>query len=275
MFSIRWEIKRVLLRMREHVIGGGRWRERLLIGLLRQNYQSRRLLDWNLARNWPHFFEQRLTLFQLGWGKECVGPYSLNRAFFASEVICDGDLVLDIGCGDGFITRSFVAPRAARADAIDIEPSAIRSARRRNSAANIRFFVRNAIEEPFPASEYDVIVWDGAIGHFSATDADRVLRKIRIALRPGGLFIGSESLGREGHDHFQFFDELDDIRGTLSRHFPIVELREETYSLGSGEKPRREVYWRCSADNRRLTRLHWRENPPAIQQFSERTADEC
>lgn len=80
-----------------------------------------------------------------------------------------------------------------------------------------------------------------------------MLRKIRDALTPTGVFTGSESLGRvEGQqDHLRFFDTLDDLSGMLRAIFPHVEVREASYPLGKG-LIRREGYWRCAMDAARL-----------------------
>ena len=89
----------------------------------------------------------------------------------------DGDRVLDIGCGDGFFARRFFAAHGARVDAIDIEPGAITHAERHNSAPQIRYFLKDAVGEPFPSDAYDVVVWDGALGHFSPDTTDRMLAR--------------------------------------------------------------------------------------------------
>jgi hypothetical protein len=104
-----------------------------------------------------------------------------------------------------------------------------------------------------------VIVWDGAIGHFAASDAAAMLNKIKHALVPGGVFCGSESLGHEGRDHLQFFDAIDDLRRMLQPHFANVQLREESYPINQGTFMRREGYWRCSDGDERL-RSAWTES---------------
>ena len=225
--------------------------------MLLGHYRSlhRRNWAWAPAGEEPHFFDHRhgaaLLLAREG------NPYGWFRAFYAAELLRPDDRVLDIGAGDGFFDRTFFAERCAWVDAIDIEPSAIEHATSHNAAPNIAYHLLDAVNEGFPNPPYDVIVWDGAIGHFAAADTDTLLEKIRDALSPHGICAGSESLGREGHDHLQFFESLDDIRALLERHFDAVELRRMEYVTPGGELRRTEAYWRCAQDRRRLDEVAW------------------
>jgi SAM-dependent methyltransferase len=164
---------------------------------------------------------------------------------------------LDIGCGDGYFDRRFFGPRCAAVDAIDIETSAIDHARSHNAHPNVEYSVRDAVELPFPRDSYDVVVWDGALGHFPPETTQRMLAKIRKALRPGGVFVGSESLGAEGHDHLQFFATVDDLGSLFREHFAHVQVRSQRYRLRNGVM-REEAYWRCSGDSDRLDQAVWR-----------------
>ena len=173
----------------------------------------------------------------------------------------EGDRVLDIGCGDGFFDRRFFAARGATVDAIDIEPSSIEHAERRNAAPGIRYQLQDAVGEPFPGDEYDIVVWDGALGHFAPETTDRMLGKIKATLGPGGAFVGSESLGFEGDDHLQFFHSLEDLGDVFARHFPHVLVRALEYRLPGGTL-RREAFWRCAVDPERLERASWIRHAP-------------
>jgi len=248
----------------EYFLWGGKFKERVLLGLLRQYYASKFRREWIFSGQPPHFFDQRMTYFSFGYGKRVVGPYSLFRGFFVADILRDGDKLLDIGCGDGFFARRFHAARSAHIDAIDIDPKALRSATSDNSAPNIVYCLLDAANQPFPSDTYDVVVWDGAIGHFSKTDCIQVLEKICKVLSPEGVFVGSESLGKEGSDHLEFFSSLDDLHLLFKPYFKHVELRCVSYRIGvKGETTRQEAYWRCSNSPKRLQECHWQEYLPA------------
>jgi SAM-dependent methyltransferase len=177
----------------------------------------------------------------------------MYRGYLAAQVMEPGDVVLDIGCGDGFYAHRFFAPGVAHVDSIDIEASAISHARRHHPATNIAYHRLDAVVQPFPRDRYDVVVWDGAIGHFAPDATQKMLSKIRNALAPDGLFVGSESLGEEGHDHLQFFSGIEALRAVLGSEYPVVRLTQMRYDN------RHEAYWRCAlAATSRLAFADWR-----------------
>jgi SAM-dependent methyltransferase len=233
------------MRAVEWLFLGGRTVEALLLFALSAHYKSRFRRDWLWRKEAPHFFNNRIGAFSALFGGQASGPYGLYRGFLSFELVQPGDALLDIGCGDGFFTKHFLSTGCKRVDAVDIEPSAIAAARRDNPAPNIHYHLLDAVGEPFPTERYDVIVWDGAIGHFPADTTDRMLQKIAAALASNGVFAGSESLGmEEGHDHLQFFDSIGDIDRLFKRIFAHRNYRVAHYRVGGFV--RREVYWRCS-----------------------------
>ncbi len=240
-----------LLRPADRVVGGGPRRERFLLRLLGAHYRSAHRRDWRWRVEPPHYYPQRWTAFDIFLRPGArPGPYALARGFFTASVLADGDRMLDIGCGDGFYAARFYT--RAEVDAIDIDPDAIRDAERFHPGP--RYYLRDAVAEPFPNPPYDVIAWDGALGHFAPDTTDRMLAKIAEALGPGGVFVGSESLGHlDDADHLQFFPDLNSLATRLSTHFPMVQTRELEYAVGSTR--RREGFWRCApGDTARLKR---------------------
>jgi 2-polyprenyl-3-methyl-5-hydroxy-6-metoxy-1,4-benzoquinol methylase len=249
-----------LLSLKESALWGGAGRESALIKLLDRYYYSLYRRQWELSDEEPHFFSQRIGFFKFAFGDDGIGPYAFYRGFFGSEVIQPDDQLLDIGCGDGFFTKRFLSTRCAKVDAVDIEPSAIESAQLYNDAPNIRYQLLDAVNQPFPSEKYDVIVWDGAIGHFAKETTDAVLTKIQAALKTDGVFVGSESLGFEGSDHLQFFNSLDDLHALFKPYFKFIELRSVEYRTGQGKSSfvRQEGYWRCANEETRLRACSWK-----------------
>jgi SAM-dependent methyltransferase len=252
-------VTRNLAHLGELAVFGSGLREKIARGLLSQYYRSvfRRHWAWQVHGE-PHFSLHSVSLFDLLDGRLGQGIYALTRAFLSAEIIREGDHVLDIGCGDGALTRRFYAPRAAHVDAVDIEQSAIDYASKHNAAPNISYRKLDAVNEPFPQAAYDVIVFDGAIGHFTREGSAAVLKKISAALTPRGVFCGSESIGSEGHDHLQVFATADDLRSLLAGQFRHVRVKQQEYPLQSSSWKRIEGYWRCSNADGRLEELDWK-----------------
>jgi len=232
--------------------------------MLRAHYASRvrRQWLWQSTGEAPHFSDHRAGGFNFVFEKN-VGAaiFCYLRGFFTFEMIDVGDRVLDIGCGDGFLTKRFYSMRASHVDAVDIEKTAISVALKENPASNICYRVLDAVSEDFPGKAYDVVVLDGAIGHFQQETIDMLLKKIVASLGPEGVFCGSESLGHEGNDHLTFFESMDSVGDLLNNHFKYVYLRTMKYQVGlfGNNIQRTEVYWRCSNSMRRIGPSGWVE----------------
>jgi SAM-dependent methyltransferase len=252
-------IARNLAHVAELMVFGSQIREQLAKRVLSSYYASvfRRQWAWQVYGE-PHFSIHSKGLFSLFDGKAGEGVYAFSRAFLSADVVSKQATVLDIGCGDGALTKRFYAPKAAHVDAVDIEESAVNYAVRHNSARNISYRRLDAIAEPFPRSGYDLIVFDGAIGHFNREGSEAVLKKISSALAPRGVFCGSESLGKEGHDHLQVFETSDDLRSLLGAHFKHVRIKQNEYPVEFVSGNRIEAYWRCSNADGRLEELDWK-----------------
>ncbi|MER5646009.1 methyltransferase domain-containing protein [Streptosporangium sp. NPDC002524] len=111
-----------------------------------------------------------------------------NDHLLAAAAIGDRDRVLDVGCGNGQVTR-LAAGRARRGEAVGIDLSAPMLRRARASAAdegvaNVTFEEGDAQIHPFPASAYDVAVSRFGIMFFA--DPVAAFANIGRALRPGG-----------------------------------------------------------------------------------------
>ena len=167
-----------VVRLLETILYGGNLREVFLVRLLGTLHRSQYRREWIFFSDEPpHFYNQRWNGYEFTYGKS-RNPYSFLRGFLACEILRDGDHLLDIGCGDGFFASAFFSARCQHIDSIDIDRSAIETAKRLNRSPKIDFHLLDVVRQPFPSERYDVIVWDGAIGHFLEADLSIVLEKI-------------------------------------------------------------------------------------------------
>ncbi|HEY9282415.1 MAG TPA: class I SAM-dependent methyltransferase [Pyrinomonadaceae bacterium] len=103
--------------------------------------------------------------------------------------------VLEIGCGTGDFSR-LLARRAESVLAVDLSPRMIRAARERSEAyPNIEFVAADAMSHQLPAGHFDCVATLTTLHHLPAAPA---LRKIREALKPGGVFVCLDLYRRSG-----------------------------------------------------------------------------
>lgn len=263
MQNLKQVIKKILfnrpgfffLRVLEKLVFGGRFRRSMTRKLLAAQYQSKFRSDWRWTSEAPHFSDHERL--ESAFPDKNSSFYGIYRGVLTAEVLQHGNTLLDIGCGDGFFDLRFYSHKCKRIDAIDIDESAINYAKTYNGSENIHYSLLDAVNQPFPASNYDVIAWDGAIGHFSSETTNRMLEKISQAIGENGIFCGSESLGREGHDHLQFFETTDDLMKIFKTHFKYVVIKEASFPINSNSYLRREGYWRCSNSDRFKNGFDW------------------
>lgn len=100
-----------------------------------------------------------------------------------------GERILDVGCGDGALTRR-IAERGAEVLGVDASPSMVEA----GSAAGLDIRLMDAAEMPF-AGEFDAAFSNAAL-HWML-DRERVAAAVFRALKPGGRFAGE--MGGEGN----------------------------------------------------------------------------
>jgi trans-aconitate 2-methyltransferase len=133
---------------------------------------------------------------------------SLGREVLARLDLRGDELVLDVGCGSGRITEALIErlPRG-RVIALDASQSMVAAARRRLPQADVRVIdaLELELEEPVDA------ILSTATFHWIA-DHERLFRRLRAALRPGGRLLAQ--CGGEGN--------IDVLRGRAN----VVRARE-------------------------------------------------
>jgi SAM-dependent methyltransferase len=93
--------------------------------------------------------------------------------------------LLDVGCGTGNGTKYF-SDHGMRVEGVDLSGSMIKVASR--SYPQIRFAKKDIRNSNYPAGHFDAI-WAGySLFHMPRQDFQAVLKKIRRALAPGGIF---------------------------------------------------------------------------------------
>jgi len=124
----------------------------------------------------------RLALFDDG-GWTANNHY---HEFLLKQVPRECVSILEVGCGTGAFSRR-LAQRARQVTAIDLSSEMIRLARARASAfTNIQFEIDDIVTRQLADSEFDCVASIATLHH---VPIQQVLRKLRNALKPGGVLI--------------------------------------------------------------------------------------
>lgn len=155
-----------------------------------------------------------------------------ERAPYLKKWIGTGKRVLDLGCRDGMLTRSFC--QGNEVVGVDIDQRALGIAERNLSIETVWLDLNR--EWPFERHSFDVVVACEILEHMFFVHP--FLANIRNALKPGGLFIGSVPnafrlrnrmkflSGREFETdptHVRIFS-WDKLQSLLSEFFSEIEL---------------------------------------------------
>lgn len=136
----------------------------------------------------PNSLNRRLDVHDPeDWDDKSIG--SIRGEWFA-RVLSDCDRVLDIGCGDGWLTN-YLAHTIPHVTGIDISPEQIGLARKNKALRhieNVEFHVAALEYLPFDDHVFDGVCFAGNVLTYR-TDTRTALREIGRVLVPEGLFV--------------------------------------------------------------------------------------
>jgi ubiquinone/menaquinone biosynthesis C-methylase UbiE len=126
------------------------------------------------SNHWRKTLEQRI-------------PWVLAEADLGAEP-------LEIGPGPGLTTEA-LSHRFARLTALEIDPAASDALRARLRNINVEVVTGDAASMPFPDQRFSGAVMFTMLHHVPSPELqDQVLREVWRVLKPGGIFVGSDSM---------------------------------------------------------------------------------
>nr|AIA11859.1 Methyltransferase domain protein [uncultured bacterium] len=174
--------------------------------------QLRRSRDDHSLR--PELWER---FYSVDWGQTCTNNYGyapasgdhpqrfqrqMYRELF-NRLKATGSLrsrmkLLEVSCGRGGGLDAFLSEGAECFEAIglDVAPSAIDYCNRTYSRDGLTFLVGSALDLPFEANQFDVLLNVEASNDYG--DRARFFREVARVLKPGGIFLYADSF-RSGH----------------------------------------------------------------------------
>jgi SAM-dependent methyltransferase len=112
-----------------------------------------------------------------------LGATRFKRELYRSKLHPPGKL-LDFGCADGFLADTF---SAFDYYGVDIDPVAIAAAQRRfHDRPNMHFIAADLRSRPFPAEEFDHILFACTIHHLDDASLLGLLAELHYCLKPAG-----------------------------------------------------------------------------------------
>jgi SAM-dependent methyltransferase len=192
-------------------------------------HQALMEIQWGLPPQ-PEHFDHHIDLYYLWLATR--NPLWLERGVFGSLALRGGD-TLELACGDGFNARNFYSLRSRRVIACDFDPKAIETARTKNSAPNVEYVLAD-IRTSMPEGQFDNLVWDGAIEHFTLSEIRQILNNIKQRLRPFGILSGYTIVerpdGTKSLSHHEYeFKSKEDLLNVLKPYFKKVTVFETIY----------------------------------------------
>ena len=118
--------------------------------------------------------------------------------------------LLDIGCGTGYLIDMLAKVHDAEYTGVDLSPEMIKQANNKK-IKNAKFVEGRSDEIPFDDNTFDIITCSQSFHHYP--DTDKAMQEARRVLKPGGLYILSDT----GVGPFKMFGvKVDDF---IYRHF--------------------------------------------------------
>jgi len=143
--------------------------------------------------------------------------------------------VLDIGCGEGFLTAK-IASKTKRVVAYDSNPKYIETAKRKNNASDIQYFIGDALKD-LPKGRYDCVILSSILTFVG--DVDLFLNKlhgltdtllIRETRYDNHYFVLlSQEFGIKKSDYYEFTKE--ELINKLKQTGWEIEESFDTYDI--------------------------------------------
>ena len=108
-----------------------------------------------------------------------------------------GDELLEIGPGPG-LTTDLLRTRVARVTAVELDASLADALARRMTPSNVEVVQADATESGLPSDRFSAVACFSMLHHIpSPAEQDRLFLEVLRMLRPGGLFVATDSQDRD------------------------------------------------------------------------------
>ncbi|OQY14044.1 MAG: hypothetical protein B6I30_01800 [Desulfobacteraceae bacterium 4572_187] len=176
---------------------------------------------------------ERDTPFNPEFIKSGYSKIMLKRYEIASS-ICDGRVVLDVGCGLGWGV-DIVKNTASKVYGIDSDQETIRYCNGKYSHNNVHFEVMDCRDLTFQENTFDAVLLMEVIEHFTLEDGYKCINEIVKVLKPAGILTGTtyipqtdrekevhiKQTDNEHHLHIYTKSEMEKLLSTFFYNYEI------------------------------------------------------
>ena len=144
-----------------------------------------------------------------------------------------GEELLEVGPGPG-LTTDILRQQFRTVTSLEIDPRLATALSRRMQGANVRVLEGDAAAMPFRNGCFSGAVAFTMLHHVSsAAQQDRLLAEVCRVLRPGGSFVGSDSLWSRMFEMFHWFDTMVVVDpNTLGKRLKVAGFDEVSIEVG-------------------------------------------
>jgi 2-polyprenyl-6-hydroxyphenyl methylase / 3-demethylubiquinone-9 3-methyltransferase len=211
-----------------------------------------RLADtWWDEDAWLHLLRTSLNPVRFGYLRDAVEAHGLHPA---------GATALDVGCGGGLLAED-VARLGFRVTGVDPSGPSLATAREHARSEGLEIEYLEGVGEALPVEDasFDLVYCCDVLEHVD--DVGAVLREIRRALRPGGLFV-YDTINRTPISKlvaiklFQEWESTRFVEPGLHDHDMFIKPKELERGLhAAGLEPRGITGFKPAANPIKLLRL--------------------
>ena len=185
----------------------------------------------------PEFFNHQIDLNYLSIRNK--NYFFMLRGFHNIKSINPGDVVLEVGSGDGFFSKFFYSNTLESIDCIDSSKHALSYYK---TSKKINFIYGDFMLYDF-TKKYDVIIADAIIQYFQKKNLHSFLLKVTNSLKTNGIFTGMTVKRRKDNkkiSHHRYeFESKEELKIFLKKFFKSVEIIEPKFL------DRSELYFKC------------------------------
>jgi len=192
--------------------------------------------DWMFATKLKDFYKQENNLFS--WINNPSNVHLFVSPAIARTFLTKDSVVLDIGCGDGYIDYLFFSDISKCVEAVDVSKDAIKLAKKNFKKDNLTFINKNILNHNFKENYYDYIFWNDSFDYFSNDERQKLIDKIKLSLKETGFLHIKTPINKKNP-----ISESNNLKSNVSneitmikellKDFKIVESRTTDYIFRS------------------------------------------